>query len=181
MREYKAITKNIIATTVIPTPLGKMFAASTNKGICMLTFYNEQTIQKQIKKLKKFFDGDIMPAQNQHFAVLKKELDEYFEGKREVFEVPLQLVGTPFQQKVWKILMAIPYANTISYQEQAGLINNIKAVRAVANANAQNMIAILIPCHRVIGKNGKLTGYAGGLDKKEFLLNLEEKCVCTQH
>ena len=181
MREYKAITKNIIATTVIPTPIGKIFVASTSKGICMLTFYKEESIQKNIDKLKKFFDADIMSAHNAHFDTLKKELEEYFEGKREVFEVPLQLVGTPFQQKVWKILMAIPYGATISYQEQAGLVNNPKAVRAVANANANNMIAILIPCHRVIGKNGKLTGYAGGIDKKEFLLNLEKKAMCTQH
>lgn len=180
MREYKSITKNIIATTVITTPLGKMFVASTNKGICMLTFYNEKNIQKQIEKLKKFFDADVMSAHNKHFDQLKKELDEYFEGKREVFEIPLQLLGTPFQQKVWNILQAIPYGNTISYQEQAVLINNEKAVRAVANANAANLIAIIIPCHRVIGKNGKLTGYAGGIDKKEFLLNLEKNCMC-QH
>jgi O-6-methylguanine DNA methyltransferase len=180
LREYKSITKNIIATTVITTPLGKMFVASTNKGICMLTFYNEKNIQKQIEKLKKFFDADVMSAHNKHFDQLKKELDEYFEGKREVFEIPLQLLGTPFQQKVWNILQAIPYGNTISYQEQAVLINNEKAVRAVANANAANLIAIIIPCHRVIGKNGKLTGYAGGIDKKEFLLNLEKNCMC-QH
>jgi len=180
MREYKSIKKNIIATTVIATPIGKMFAASTNKGICMLTFYNEKTIPKLLEKLKKFFDADIMSAQNIHFDTLKKELDEYFEGKREVFEVPLQLLGTPFQISVWKILQAIPYANTISYAEQAVLINNPKAVRAVASANANNLIAIVIPCHRVIGKNGKLTGYAGGIDKKEFLLDLEKNNMC-QH
>ena len=180
MREYKSITKNIIATTVITTPLGKMFVASTNKGICMLTFYNEKSIQKQMDKLKKFFDADIMSAHNPHFDTLKKELNEYFEGSRENFEVPLQLLGTPFQISVWKILQAIPYGNTISYQEQAVLINNPKAVRAVASANANNLIAIVIPCHRVIGKNGKLTGYAGGIDKKEFLLNLEKNNMC-QH
>jgi len=180
MREYKSIKKSIIATTVITTPLGKMFAASTNKGICLLVFYNEKMIQKLLDKLKKFFDADIMSAHNIHFDKLREELDEYFEGKREVFEVPLQLLGTPFQQKVWNILQAIPYGNTISYQEQAVLINNKNAVRAVANANANNLIAIIIPCHRVIGKNGKLTGYAGGIDKKEFLLNLEKNCMC-QH
>lgn len=180
MREYKSIKKNIIATTVIVTPLGKMFAASTNKGICMLTFYDESSIQKLLDKLTKFFDADIMSAHNKHFDQLKKELNEYFEGKREVFEVPLQLLGTSFQQKVWNILQAIPYGSTISYQEQAVLINNAKAVRAVANANAANLIVILIPCHRVIGKNGKLAGYSGGVDKKEFLLNLEKNCMC-QH
>jgi len=178
MREYKAIKKSIIATTVLSTPLGKMFAASTSKGICLLTFYDEKKIPKQLKKLKGFFDADIMSAHNEHFDTLKKELDEYFDNKREVFEVPLQLLGTAFQIKVWKILQAIPYGNTISYQEQASLINNEKAVRAVANANANNLIALIVPCHRVIGKNGKLTGYAGGIEKKEFLLNLEKKqCV----
>lgn len=174
MREYKAIKKNIIATTVISTPLGKMFVASTSKGICMLSFYNEDAIQKQIKKVKKFFDAEVLPAHNKHFETLTKELEEYFEGKREKFTTPLQLVGTPFQQKVWKVLMSIPYGKTISYQEQAILIDNPKAIRAVASANANNLIPIIIPCHRVIGKNGKLTGYAGGLDKKEFLLNLEK-------
>ncbi len=180
MREYKSINKRIIATTVIVTPKGKMFAASTSKGICMLTYYNEKTILKQIGKLKKFFNADIMSAHNVHFDTLKKELGEYFDGKREVFEVPLQLLGTPFQQKVWNILQAIPYGNTISYSEQAVLINNPKAVRAVAAANAANLIAILIPCHRVIGKSGKLTGYSGGIDKKEFLLTLEKNNIC-QH
>jgi len=178
MREYKAIKKNIIATTVLNTPLGKMFVASTSKGICLLTFYDETKIPKQLEKLKKFFDADIMSAHNVHFDTLKNELDEYFDNKREFFEVPLQLLGTPFQIKVWKILQAIPYGNTISYQEQASLINNEKAVRAVANANANNLIALIVPCHRVIGKSGKLTGYAGGIEKKEFLLNLEKKVVC---
>ena len=105
----------------------------------------------------------------------KKELVEYLEGKRKRFDIPVQTKGTPFQEKVWNALKQIPYGQTKSYQEIAILIGNPKAVRAVGMANHRNPVGILIPCHRVIGKNGKLVGYAGGLSKKEALLKLEKK------
>ena len=105
----------------------------------------------------------------------KKELAEYLEGKRKRFDIPVQTKGTPFQEKVWNALKQIPYGQTKSYQEIAILIGNPKAVRAVGMANHRNPVGILIPCHRVIGKNGKLVGYAGGLSKKEALLKLEKK------
>ena len=101
------------------------------------------------------------------------QLNEYFNSKRTSFDLPLNLKGTKFQIKVWQTLLAIPYAKTISYQDIAIKIGNPKAVRAVGAANAKNPLAIVVPCHRVIGKNGKLTGYNGGLSVKEFLLNLE--------
>ena len=101
------------------------------------------------------------------------QLNEYFNSKRTVFDLPFNLKGTKFQIKVWQALLAIPYAQTVSYQDIAIKIGNPKAVRAVGAANAKNPLAIVIPCHRVIGKNGKLTGYNGGLSVKEFLLNLE--------
>ena len=104
---------------------------------------------------------------------LKQQLDEYFNKQRTTFEIPLQLIGSPFQVKAWKELLNIPYGKTISYKEQALNIQQDKAHRAVANANAQNMIAILVPCHRVIASSGKLSGYNGGVEKKEFLLKLE--------
>lgn len=100
-------------------------------------------------------------------------LNEYFNSKRTSFDLPLNLKGTKFQIKVWQALLAIPYAKTVSYQDVAIKIGNPKAVRAVGAANAKNPLAIVVPCHRVIGKNGKLTGYNGGLSVKEFLLNLE--------
>lgn len=173
MREYKAIKKSILATSTIQTPLGNMFCAATQKGICMLSFFEEKNLKKQLEKIQKFFDTEAIPAHNIYFEQLQKELDEYFEGRREEFTVPMQLVGTAFQQSVWKILMKIPYGETISYKEEAQLLKHEKAVRAVANANGQNMIAILIPCHRVIQTNGSLGGYAGGIDKKQALLALE--------
>ena len=103
-----------------------------------------------------------------------KQFDEYFRGKRKKFELPLNPKGTEFQKKVWLQLMKIPYGKTATYKDIATLIGDSNASRAVGNANNKNPIAIIIPCHRVIGSNNKLTGYAGGLDKKEKLLNLEK-------
>lgn len=106
---------------------------------------------------------------------LKKQLSEYFAGKRSEFDIPLQPQGTAFQQSVWQALQQITYGSTCTYGEIATKIGQAKAARAIGQANNRNPIAIVIPCHRVIGANNKLTGYAGGLDKKEFLLKLEMK------
>lgn len=103
------------------------------------------------------------------------QLKEYFENKREEFDIPLLLIGSDFQKSVWQSLLKIPYGKTNTYKDQSISIGNEKAVRAVANANGANSIAIIVPCHRIIGTNGKLTGYAGGLETKEMLLNLEKK------
>ncbi len=174
MREYQTQTKEIITTTTFSTPLGEMFAAASKKGIVMLTFFTPFNIEAKIAVLKNTLDADVIPANGEIFEVLKVQLEEYFDKKRTTFEIPLQLVGSPFQVKCWKELLNIPYGKTISYKEQAIKIDNVKAHRAVANANAQNMIAILVPCHRVISSDGKLSGYNGGVEKKEFLLKLEQ-------
>lgn len=110
-----------------------------------------------------------------HSILLKVEqqLDEYFRSQRQVFDVPLDLAGTEFQQKVWRALQDIPYGQTRSYKEIAEQIGNVKAVRAVGAANGKNPISIIVPCHRVIGASGQLVGFAGGLDYKQSLLQLE--------
>lgn len=105
----------------------------------------------------------------------EEELQAYFRGDRTQFDIPLELHGTMFQKKVWEALLMIPYGETRSYQDIAISIGSSKSCRAIGGANHQNPIAIIIPCHRVIGKNQKLTGYAGGIDKKEFLLDLEKR------
>ena len=174
MREYKTQTKEIINTTTFSTPLGEMFAAASKKGIVMLTFFTPFYIEAKIEVLKKTLNAEVIPANNEIFKALKIQLNEYFEKKRTTFESPLQLIGSPFQVKCWKELLNIPYGKTISYKEQAIKIGNEKAFRAVANANGQNMIDIIVPCHRVIANNGKLSGYTGGVEKKEFLLKLEQ-------
>lgn len=112
---------------------------------------------------------------NKMTKLCKKQLEEYYSGNRMIFELPMNLKGTEFQQKVWKELCKIPYGKTITYKEIARNIGNEKAVRAVGTAIGKNPIAIVIPCHRVIGSNGSLTGYAYGIDKKEQLLNLEKR------
>ena len=123
--------------------------------------------------------ADVLPAGgiDRETSLLReaaRQLNEYFAGRRRVFDLPLRPTGTPFQQKIWQALQTIPYGQTRSYQEIAGQIGNFKACRAVGYANHNNPIAIIIPCHRVIGKSGRLTGYAGGLELKERLLRLEQ-------
>jgi methylated-DNA--[protein]-cysteine S-methyltransferase len=115
-----------------------------------------------------------MAQENALLLELEKQLKEYFTKERKEFTLPITLVGTPFQEEVWKVLQTIPYGETRTYKEQAIAVGNPKGVRAVANANSKNRLSIIVPCHRVIGSNGMLTGYAGGLSRKEFLLNLEK-------
>ncbi|WP_187290188.1 methylated-DNA--[protein]-cysteine S-methyltransferase [Terriglobus saanensis] len=114
------------------------------------------------------------------FDVVRSQLDEYFERKRVHFEVPILLHGTAFQQSVWKLLQPIPYGETRSYGELADLLGNHLAIRAVGLANGRNPVSIIIPCHRVVGSNGSLTGYAGGLERKRRLLELEATDLTLQ-
>lgn len=169
----KSRQKNLVEITRIETPLGEMLAGSTDNGICLFEFIDGEINRSQINRLRKIFNAELIPGTNAHFDQLKSELKEYFNGYRKVFTVPLIIKGTPFQENVWKALLQIPYGQTRSYLEQAEMIGNSGAVRAVANANGRNRISIIVPCHRVIGSNGKLTGYGGGLWRKKYLLNLE--------
>jgi AraC family transcriptional regulator of adaptative response/methylated-DNA-[protein]-cysteine methyltransferase len=171
----KSKQNNIISVTRILTPLGPMLAGATEEGICLLEFVERRMLETQIRRLKKLFNAEFVPGTNKHFDALAKQLKEYFDNKRNHFDVPLQLPGTDFQVKVWEELMKIPFGLTRSYKEQAIALNNPKAVRAVARANGDNRIAIIIPCHRVIGSDGKLVGYGGGVWRKQYLLNLEKR------
>lgn len=156
----------------IETPLGELTVASTQKGLCLLDFERTGTKYQQVAKE---VGGKVIEKDNEHIALLKNELQDYFSGNLQIFTVPLYFIGTDFQKKVWEELVTIPYGKTISYLTLAQNIGNPKAVRAVANSNALNKISVIVPCHRVIGSNGTLTGYAGGLDKKKWLLDLETK------
>ncbi len=165
----------IIDLTRIETPLGTMFACAVDQGICLLEFSDRKMLETQFKSLVKRFNASIIQGANKHFDLLNKELAEYFEGKLKSFTVPLFSPGTEFQQLVWKELQNISYGSTRSYLQQANALNKPKSVRAVANANGMNKISIIIPCHRVIGSDGNLTGYGGGLWRKKWLLELENK------
>lgn len=166
--------QKIVDLKRIETPLGTMIACANENGICMLEFSDRKALPTELKEISKHFDANIVQGENPHFKTLEKELEEYFEGKLKDFTVPLAPVGTDFQKKVWKILRTIPYGTTRTYQQQADILGNPKAVRAVANANGLNKISIIIPCHRVIGSNGTLTGYGGGIWRKQKLLELEK-------
>ena len=158
----------------IRTPVGDLMTGTSESGVHFLEFMdvNRPGTSVNLKAYKNFIPGDDLHPLYQQ---LKKELDDYFEGTRKNFSVPLNLTGTQFQRKVWNVLRDIPYGETISYQELSKRIGDEKSIRAVGMANSKNPIAILIPCHRVIGKDGKLTGYSGGLERKRFLISHERK------
>lgn len=162
--------------TYFDTPLGKMKAAATDEGICLFDFRYRRMIDSIMTRIINGLGADeVVEEHHSHFDILKWQIDEYFTGERKEFDLPLHLVGTDFQKKVWHGLLEIPYGETRSYKKQSIFLGNEKAVRAVAGANGENGIAIIIPCHRVIGENGSLTGYGGGLPKKKWLLEHEIK------
>jgi O-6-methylguanine DNA methyltransferase len=155
------------------TPLSPMTACASSQGVCLLEFTDNRRIERELKDLVKRLNADIQPATNPHLDQLQTELKAYFDGQLKTFSVPLHTPGTAFQQAAWKVLRDIPYGETRSYKQQAVAVGNPQAVRAVAAANGQNRVSIVIPCHRVIGADGSLTGYGGGLDRKSWLLDFE--------
>ncbi|SFH85755.1 bifunctional transcriptional activator/DNA repair enzyme AdaA [Halpernia frigidisoli] len=170
-------SQNIIDLKRIETPLGIMYATASKDGICMLEFADRKSLEKEFLDLAKAFNGKIIIGENPYFKTLEKELKLYFEGKLKEFTIPLSPVGTEFQKSVWEVLRKIPYGEIWTYKKQAEHLGDIKKVRAVANANGLNKISIIIPCHRVIGSNGTLTGYGGGIWRKQKLLELEKSIL----
>ncbi len=169
-----SLNKQLLDLTRIETLLGPMIACAGENGICLLEFTDRKMLETEFMHLAKRLNASISPGENEQFERLNHQLSEYFEGNRRQFDLPLHTPGSPFQQKVWKQLQTIPYGTTRTYKEQAEAIGKPDAVRAVANANGMNRIAIIIPCHRVIGSDGKLTGYGGGLWRKKYLLDFEK-------
>lgn len=166
--------KTIINIMRFTTPLGPMFACATEKGLCLLEFTDRRMLETEFKDLVKRLNAVILPGKNKHLDQTLEQITAYFEGTRQNFSIPLHTPGTDFQNKVWETLQTIPYGQTLSYEAMALKMKNPKAVRAVGTANGANRIAIIIPCHRVIGKDGSLTGYGGGLERKKWLLDLEK-------
>ncbi|MEL6659239.1 MAG: methylated-DNA--[protein]-cysteine S-methyltransferase [Bacteroidota bacterium] len=169
--------KRVIHIHRLTTPLGPMYACATDEGICLLEFTDRRMLETEFKDLRKRLNAVILPGLNPHLEQIERELQEYFSGQRQYFAVALHTPTTPFRQLVWDELVTIPYGETRSYLQQAQRIGNPKAVRAVASANGHNRVAIVIPCHRVLGSDGSLTGYGGGLARKQWLLDMERKHV----
>ena len=169
--ESRAVTTVVLRR--IATPLGPMVAGSIDGDICFLEFADRRMLERQLKTLSRRLRCRFLPGMSPVLDSLARELDAYFDGRLEQFTVPLRVPGTDFQRAVWNALAEIPYGQTRSYADIAESLGRPTAVRAVACANGDNRIAIAIPCHRVIGKDGSLTGYGGSLWRKQRLLELE--------
>ena len=173
----KSKEQKMIDLKRIETPLGTMIACGVKEGICLLEFSDRKMLETELKSLAKKLNATIIQGDNEHFQLLENELTQYFNDRLKNFTVPIVTPGSHFQQSVWNALKTIPYGETTSYKTQAIATGNGLAVRAVANANGMNRICIIIPCHRVIGSDGQLTGYGGGLWRKKYLLEMEEETI----
>jgi methylated-DNA-[protein]-cysteine S-methyltransferase len=157
MKINRSLAENLKAT-YLESPMGLIEIQSSEQGVRAVSFVEQR-----------FFE----PEENVHNLLVVKQLSEYFDGKRKAFDLIFDLEGTPFQQRVWQELLKIPFGKTRSYMDVSRALGDPKAIRAVGTANGSNKIAIIIPCHRVIGSDGSLTGYAGGLHRKKWLLDFE--------
>lgn len=165
----------MIYSKKIDTPIGEALVCAIDGGVCFIGFTDNKNLNIDLEKLSKDTSIEITKQSNSIIDLTEIQVAEYFERKRKNFSVPLQLIGTDFQKKVWTHLLKIGYGITTTYKEQALNLGSVNAIRAVASANGANRIPIIIPCHRVIGSKGSLTGYSGGVWRKKFLLELESQ------
>lgn len=165
----------------ITTPLGLMLAISDDKSLYLLEFVDCCNLDNKMDRFKEKVASEIRMGYTQPIKSIENELKQYFDGKLKTFKTPLAIPGTTFQKQVWENLKKIPFGETRSYSDLAYAIGNPTACRAIGTANGCNQFAIVIPCHRVINKNNHLGGYAGGIEKKKWLLNHERKFCCKQN
>lgn len=163
----------IFSTMWIDTKLGPMVAIADEEYLYLLEFVDRRGLEKELEKLRNKFNAIIIPQKNSILNLIERELKLYFENKLSKFETPICYVGSEFQIKVWEILRNINLGTVVSYYDIAQEIGDLKAVRAVGRANGMNQLSIIVPCHRVINKNGELGGYGGGIERKKWLLNHE--------
>jgi len=155
------------------TIVGELILGSFDQRLCLLDYRHRKTRETLDRRIQKGLNARYQEQSDDLIQAAKQQINEYLDSSRNEFDLPLLMVGTEFQKSVWNALLAVPYGKTASYLSLAKHINNEKAVRAVASANGANAISLIIPCHRIIGSNGSLVGYAGGLDAKKQLLNIE--------
>ena len=165
--------ENLISLQHYDSPCGRLVLASFADRLCLCDWSDNPFAERNRRRIEKYLKATSKTETTSVLEETKRQLDEYFAGKRKAFDIQLCLVGTDFQHKVWNALRSIPYGSTRSYKDIAQCIGKPKAVRAVAGAIGANAISILIPCHRVIGSDHSLTGYAGGLEAKRRLLGME--------
>ncbi len=159
----------------VDTPLGPMIAIADERALYLLEFVNCRGLEREIKRLRNKLRSAILTGKTEIIDSIEKELKKYFKGELKQFLTPIQMIGTPFQKRVWSELKKIPIGETCSYSDIAKKLENSRAVRAVGGANGANQLALVIPCHRVINADGQLGGYGGGLSRKKWLLEHEDK------
>lgn len=169
----EARTGDCLRVVLLETPLGPMLAAASCEQVCRLGFVDRREPAATYTELRRDFGLPVVPGENPVLGKLRAELEEYFAGARREFTVPSEQHGTDFQKRVWFELTQLPFGKTASYEEIARRLGTPRAVRAVAQANAANQLCLLVPCHRVIAKDGSLSGYGGGVWRKRLLLQLE--------
>ncbi len=170
-----------ISLAMMETPLGPMIGAAVAEGLCLLEFFDRRAFRTELRDLVRLLGRPVVAGETEgaraHLEAIRAELGAYFEGRLQEFTVPLVRPGTEFERTVWDQLLKIPFGRTCSYGQLAAVIGKPDASRAVGRANGRNRIAIVVPCHRVIESTGALRGYGGGLDRKRFLLDLEQRAA----
>lgn len=174
MEEVQEKTQ-IINITRIQTPIGELISGVGDSGLYLLDFEYRKLADANYKRIQNHHCASFTEQRHAYHDIVEKQLAEYFQGIRTAFDLEIRFSGSTFQQSVWDELLKIPFGTTRTYKQQSQLLGNEKAIRAVASANGDNCIAIIVPCHRVIGGNGSLTGYAGGLHRKKWLLEHEAR------
>jgi AraC family transcriptional regulator of adaptative response/methylated-DNA-[protein]-cysteine methyltransferase len=169
----RANQHDCLRVVLLDIPLGPMLAAANNDAICQLEFADRRGLENSYAAMRRRFELPVVPGSNAVLTQLRQELREYFSGQRNRFSVRVEMRGTPFQERVWRELQRIPFGRTASYEAIAQKIGTPSAVRALARANGTNRLYLLVPCHRVIAKDGSLSGYGGGVWRKRMLLELE--------
>jgi AraC family transcriptional regulator of adaptative response/methylated-DNA-[protein]-cysteine methyltransferase len=164
----------------IETPLGQMLAIADDSQLYLLAFGDGLNLNKTVRKLGEHLKSEIFPGTNKILVSITQELSAYFKGALQQFKTPLHFLGSPFQREVWTTLRAIPYGQTSHYALQAKSMGREKAYRAVANANGANLLAIVVPCHRVIRTDGSLGGYASGIERKKWLIAHEKNTTLSE-
>ena len=164
---------NLIRVQHYHSPCGELLLGSLDGQLCLCDWAEGRHRERIDKRLRKLLRADFDESPSEVTQEAARQLDEYFERRRRIFDVPLRFAGTDFQKKVWSRLLDIPYGTVVSYGELARMLGMPNAIRAVANANSSNAISIFAPCHRVIGSDRSLTGYGGGLVAKKIFLTLE--------
>ncbi|MCB1164658.1 MAG: methylated-DNA--[protein]-cysteine S-methyltransferase [Leptospiraceae bacterium] len=167
----------MITARRLESPIGPLLACAVDEGICYLQFMDQRLLESELKDMCRRLKAVMLYGEHPHLAALADQLAQYFDGDRRNFDLPIAVPGTDFQRRAWRALQEIPYGTTASYADQARALGSPGAVRATGTANRLNRVTIVVPCHRVIGSNGGLSGYGGGVWRKQWLLQFEKRTL----